>query len=127
MTPAARRPHRDRSDPMDRHIVVLQYAGDYAEAYWRLGAGGAEDYAAQAYSVQVVAGLVEPGTRVTSVCCRSAQPDDQLLPNGVRSVALGMTEPVDAALVARRVAELRPTHLLLRTPMAPVLRTSRRL
>jgi glycosyltransferase involved in cell wall biosynthesis len=112
---------------MKRHIVVLQYAGDYAEAYWRIRGGGAENYAAQEYSLDAVASLVEPGTAVTSVCCLSPQVDDQVLPNGVRSVTLGFAGAVDQVRVARRVRELQPTHVLLRTPMVRVLRTARQL
>lgn len=111
---------------MQRHIVVLQYAGDYAEAYWRLRAGGAETYAAQAYSLQAVADLVQPGTAVTSVCCLSPQADDQVLPNGVRSVVLGCAHRVDQDHVWRRIRALVPTHLLLRTPMLRVLQGAHR-
>jgi len=111
---------------MNRHILVLQYAGDFAEAFWRLHAGGAENYAAQAYSLDSVAALVDPATRVTSVCCLSAQADDQMLPNGVRSIALGLSGTVDTRRVSRFVDDLRPTHLLLRTPMLRVLVSARR-
>jgi glycosyltransferase involved in cell wall biosynthesis len=73
-----------------------------------------------------VAELVTPETAVTSVCCLSPQSDTQLLPNGVRSVAMGFTSRVDEARVWQRVEELQPTHLLLRTPMLHVLRQARR-
>ena len=111
---------------MNRQIVVLQYAGDFAEAFWRLRAGGPENYAAQAYSLDAVASLVDPATRVASVCCQAAKADDQVLPNGVRSIALGFPDAVDPARVWRAVDALRPTHLLLRTPMVPVLAAARR-
>jgi glycosyltransferase involved in cell wall biosynthesis len=110
---------------MTRHIVVLQYAGDYAEAFWRLRAGGAENYAGQEYSVRAVAQLVDDDTRVTSVCCVSPMADDQLLPNGVRSIALGLGASVDPLVVSRRIDALQPTHLLLRTPMLRVLTRAR--
>jgi len=111
---------------MKRHIVVLQYAGDYAEAYWRIRGGGAENYAAQTYSLRTVASLVDSSTSVTSVCCISPQADDQVLPNGVRSIALGFSGAVDQVQVARHINELQPTQLVLVTPMVRVLRTARR-
>jgi hypothetical protein len=101
-------------------------AGTFAEGFLAAAAGGARNYAAQAYSLDSVAALVDPATRVTSVCCLSAQADDQLLPNGVRSIALGLSGTVDSRRVSRFVDDLRPTHLLLRTPMLPVLVSARR-
>jgi len=111
---------------VNRHIVVLQYAGDFAEAFWRLRAGGAETYAAQAYSLDAVASLVDTGTSVTSVCCLSAHADDQALPNGVRSIALGMPDTADPVRAWRVVDALRASHLLLRTPMLHVLVSARK-
>jgi glycosyltransferase involved in cell wall biosynthesis len=110
---------------MTRHIVVLQYAGDYAEAYWRLRASAPENYAGQAYSVHAVAQLADADTRVTSMCCVSPADDDQMLPNGVRSISLGQGAGVQPLIVSRRIEELQPTHLLLRTPMLRVLSRAR--
>lgn len=111
---------------MKRHIVVLQHAGDYAEAFWRLQAGGEETYAAQNYSIDAVARLVDAETSVTSVCCVSEKADDQLLPNGVRSITLGQADAVQPIAVARRVNQLQPTHIVLRTPLMRVLTSARR-
>lgn len=45
-------------------LVIVQYAGDYAEAFERLAKGGSETYYAQKYSVDTV---TEMGKRVESV------------------------------------------------------------
>ncbi|MGB7712276.1 MAG: hypothetical protein WBL95_22545 [Microcoleus sp.] len=45
-------------------LVIVQYAGDYAEAFERLAKGGSETYYAQKYSVDAV---TEMGKRVESV------------------------------------------------------------
>ena len=111
----------------ERHIVLVQYAGDYAEAYWRLASGGQENYGFQKYSMDAVADLRGPQTSVSSVCCVSAERRDQVLPTGVRSIALGFrTADVDQRQVWQAIAGLRPTQLVLRTPMLRVLREARR-
>jgi glycosyltransferase involved in cell wall biosynthesis len=111
----------------DRHIVVVQYAGDYAEAFWRLASGGQENYGFQKYSMDAVADLQDPHTSVSSVCCVSAERHDQVLPNGVRSIALGFRPAaVDQRKVWQAIAELRPTQIVLRTPMMRILREARR-
>jgi glycosyltransferase involved in cell wall biosynthesis len=111
----------------DRHVVLVQYAGEYAEAFWRLASGGQENYGFQKYSMDAVADLQDSHTSVSSVCCVSPERHDEVLPNGVRSVALGFrAAAVDQRQLWQAIAELRPTQIVLRTPMLRVLREARR-
>lgn len=107
---------------MKRHIVILQYAGEYADAYERIGSGGGETYASQEYSLRVVEQLVGIDSQVSSICCISESFRDKVLPNGVHSIAMGFVSKVDEDAVWRAISEMQPTHLLLRAPFARILK-----
>lgn len=114
-------PHIAKDAVLQHSVVIVQYAGDYAEAYRRLAAGGAENYYAQNYSLEVVAALVDPDTSVTVICCTAERDEEVLLPNGVRVINLHSPGEVDAGRVLRAVAARAPTHVCLRTPFPAVL------
>ncbi len=107
-----------------RSVVIVQYAGDYAEAYRRLAGGGAENYYAQRYSVEVVADLARADTRVTVICCTAERDEDVVLPNGVRVLNLHSPAGVDAARVWAAAQQCAPTHVCLRTPIAGLLQAA---
>jgi glycosyltransferase involved in cell wall biosynthesis len=109
-----------------RSIVIVQYAGDYAEAYRRLAGGGKENYYAQRYSIEVVADLVRDDTAVAVICCTSEADEDTVLANGVRSINLRSPGGVDEQRVWRAVQSCAPTHLCLRSPLTRVLRAALR-
>jgi glycosyltransferase involved in cell wall biosynthesis len=101
-----------------RHIVFLQY-GDYRAAVKNFEAGGHEAYAAQRYSVAYVAGLTSHG-KVTVICI-AAEPHDEVLTNGVRAIGLGWSRRADYVNFAKTLARLKPTDLIVTTPMLPAL------
>ena len=67
--------------PSPRRIVFVQF-GDYAEAVQRFAAGGKENYYAQKYTVDYVAGLAARFSAVTVVTFSRDHPFEKL-PNGV--------------------------------------------
>src|SRR5882672_7551761 len=101
-------------------IVFVQY-GDYRTAVKNFAAGGAETYAAQRYSVDLVASLAQQHEHV-SVICVNADPHDERLANGVHVQGLRLYSEVSVPELVARVAELRPTHLISRSPIRPLLR-----
>ena len=109
-----------------RSVVIVQYAGDYAEAWRRLEGGGDENYYAQRYSLDVVAGLVRADTAVAVICCTAEQDTDMVLPNGVRVINLRSEGGVDEQRVRAAVQSCSPTHLCLRTPLAGILQAALR-
>ncbi|HMO06060.1 MAG TPA: glycosyltransferase family 4 protein [Paracoccaceae bacterium] len=99
--------------PAARHLALLNYSGDYREAYLRLSAGGPETYFAQRYSVEAVARQLQAFETVASIICRSHDIHDETLPNGVRSIGLGLSEPMRSRDIIRAIRKVRPTHLVL--------------
>ena len=55
------------STRVGHRILIIQYAGDYAEAWQRLADGGSETYFAQRHSVDAVARLAALGHEVCVV------------------------------------------------------------
>lgn len=105
-----------------RSIAIVQYAGDYAEAYSRLANGGPETYYAQNYSIETVGALTQGDRQVMTICCTGSETTDEVLSNGVRAVALASAGRVDEHRVVKLLEASNVTHLCLRTPLTDVLR-----
>ena len=107
-----------------RHrILVVQYAGDYAEAWQRLANGGSETYFAQRHSVDAIARLAAIGHQVAVVVAMTDSAYERPMVPGLEAVGLGFDshdKRMEAA-VLQYAQRFRPTHLLLRTPMTQVL------
>jgi glycosyltransferase involved in cell wall biosynthesis len=101
-------------------IVFVQY-GDYRSAVENFAAGGEETYSAQRYSVDIVAELARKHEHV-SVVCVNADPHEETLANGVHVQGLRLYDQVSVPELVKRVAALRPTHLISRSPIRPLLR-----
>ena len=110
------------SPPSRRSVVIVQHAGDYAEAYRRIHGGGGETYYAQRYSLDVVGELVSATTAVTTICCTSDVEEDAVLDNGVRVINMRSQGLVDERRVWQLIRACGATHLLLRTPQMQVLK-----
>jgi len=97
------------------HLVIVQYAGDYAEAFERLAKGGSETYYAQKYSVDAVTEMRKRVESVAVICCMTPEPYNQVLENGVRAIGCGFNYKIDSQKLFELIAQQKPTHLVLRT------------
>ncbi|MEG3975237.1 glycosyltransferase family 4 protein [Microcoleus sp. herbarium8] len=98
-------------------LVIVQYAGDYAEAFQCLAGGGSENYYAQKYSVDAVTEMAKrpEAESVTVICCMTPEFTDLVLENGVRAIGCGFNYKVDSQKLIELIAEQNPTHLVMRT------------
>lgn len=106
--------------PNKKNLLVINYAGDYKEAYTTLKNGGGETYHAQQYSVGFLGNLVENNISVTTIVCITANYYDELLDNGVRAIGLGSTT-ADEGVIWQKINEIKPTHILFTTPLRKVI------
>ena len=111
---------------MSLRFTIVQYAGDYREAFERLSAGGKETYYAQRHSVDFVGSLARRLEQVAVICAVSDTPYDAVLANGVRAVGAGLRPGFDPAALLPFVARTEPNRLSINSPLAPVLRWARR-
>lgn len=104
------------------HVVFVKF-GEYGAAVKRFAQGGSENYYAQRYSVEYVGSLVTRCDRVTVVNLTADQATE-LLPNGVHTLGVELYRPGASPRFRELIAELarlRPDHLVLSAPLAPVL------
>jgi glycosyltransferase involved in cell wall biosynthesis len=107
-------------------LTIVQYAGDYREAFERFSAGGKETYYAQRYSVNFVGLLAQQFEQVAVVCAVSEAAYDTVLDNGVRAIGAGLRAGFDTSDLVPVVARTHPTRLSLTSPMLPVLRWAKK-
>lgn len=104
-------------------LTIVQYAGDYREAWQRLEQDGEETYYGQRYTVDAVTHLGQQLDEVTTICCCNEGFYNERLSNGTRAIGAGFSaETFHIPTLIRLIQEQHPTHLLLRTPLRPVLR-----
>jgi glycosyltransferase involved in cell wall biosynthesis len=103
-------------------LTIVQYSGDYREAFDRFARGGQETYHAQRYSVNVVGSLAQRLEQVAVVCAVSESRYDVVLSNGVRAIGAGLPLGFNASEVIPELVKTKPTRLSLTTPMVPVLK-----
>lgn len=105
----------------DIRLLIVQYAGDYREAFVQLAAGGDETYYAQKYSVDAVAGLSQLTAEVATLCCLTDQPYNELVTSRVRAIGAGFQDQINVRQLLQIIMDYNPTHLVLRTPIRRVL------
>jgi glycosyltransferase involved in cell wall biosynthesis len=103
-------------------LTIVQYAGDYREAFERLAGGGKETYYAQRYSVNLVGSLAQRLEQVAVVCAVSDHAYDTVLANGVRAVGAGLKPGFRSSELIPVLSRTEPTRLSLTSPMFPILR-----
>lgn len=103
-------------------ITFVQY-GDFRDAALRFASGGDETYASQRYSVDSVLQLTE---RAEEVCVISVTdtPYDEWLDGGVHVIGRQLYEKTTENELVELVAAQRPTHVVARSPIVPLLRWS---
>jgi glycosyltransferase involved in cell wall biosynthesis len=107
--------------PAQRRVVFVQF-GDYPEAVRRFAAGGKEDYYAQKYTVDYVAGLTSRFSAVTVVTFSKDAPLETL-PNRVVSMGLQLYPAGGKsrhAELIRALETLDPTDLVVAAPLRRV-------
>jgi glycosyltransferase involved in cell wall biosynthesis len=107
-------------------LTIVQYAGDYREAWERLDAGGKETYQAQRYSVDLVGRLAQHLEEIAVICAVSEVQYDVTLPNGVRAIGAGLPIGFRRRDLVPILAQTAPDRLWLTSPMTPLLKWARK-
>jgi glycosyltransferase involved in cell wall biosynthesis len=102
-------------------VVIVQY-GDYRQAVLRFAAGGPEFYHDQKFTVAFVGDLAREVERLYVISCKAEPHEEQLLPDGVRSIGIRIWEQEGEADLLARVKATQPTHLILRSPFIRIFR-----
>jgi glycosyltransferase involved in cell wall biosynthesis len=105
-----------------KRLLIIQYMGDYREAFRRFAIGGDETYYAQKYSVDAVSEMRTRVDEVATLCCITSEPYDEMLGNGVRAIGTGFSTRIELKELIKLIEKYDPTHLILRTPMGEIIR-----
>ncbi len=106
-----------------KRLLIIQWRGDYREAYQRLAEGGGETYYAQRYSVESAGDLAQQHDAVGVMCLGGTPRFDETMPNGVRAMSAGSdSRAVDYSAAFELMVAFRPSHLILTTPDHVLLR-----
>ena len=114
---------------MPKKLLVIQYGGDYKEAYCNMAEGHSEYYANQRYSVNVVSDLKDRFDEVATLCCQSSATYSEILEPGVRAIGIGATLEGYATAIKKTIIAIReyqPSFVILRTPAIDILRWLRK-
>lgn len=102
--------------------LIVQYAGDYREAAFRLASGGQETYYAQKYCVDAIAALAQQVEEIGFLCGVTDEAYNEVLPNGVRAIGAGFhPDCFDSKQMIRLIEAYQPTHLIVRNVMHRVI------
>jgi glycosyltransferase involved in cell wall biosynthesis len=107
-------------------LTIVQYGGDYRDAWERFERGGQETYQAQRYSISFVGQLARRLDQVAVVCAVTDAVFDIVLPNGVRAIGAGLKSGFRPKELIPFLAKTTPDHLTLVTPLSPLLKWARR-
>src|SRR5205085_6812656 len=111
------------AEPM--RLTIVQYAGDYREAWARFERGGKATYQAQRYSVDFVGSLAARLDQVAVICGVTDEAYNVVLSNGVRAVGAGLDPGFNPKQLIELVVRTAPDRLILVTPLAPILKWAR--
>jgi len=106
---------------MGVRLTVVQYGGDYREAFNRFARGGKATYYAQRYSVNLIGSFAARLDQVAVICGVSEERYDTVLDNGVRAIGAGLKPGFHPAELLSVLSGTQPTKLVLHTPIVPVL------
>jgi glycosyltransferase involved in cell wall biosynthesis len=107
-------------------LTIVQYAGDYREAFERFASGGKATYQAQRYSVDFVGSLAQRLEQVVVICAMCDAPYDVVLSNKVRAIGAGLKPGFHPRELVPILTRTVPDRICLTTPMIPLLKWARR-
>lgn len=103
-------------------ILIVQYAGDFREAYRRLQTTGEETYYGHRFIFENLERIQRDFGDVAIVCCLSSERYQETLPNGLTVIGAGMHPSRGIAGLRRLMAAWGPTHLIVLGPLTGVIR-----
>lgn len=112
-----------------KKLLVIQYGGDYKDAYYNIAEGNSEYYANQRYSVNAVSHLKDRFDEVATLCCQSSGSYSEILEPGLRAIGIGAAlEDYESAIKKTIIAirQYEPSFVILRTPAIDVMRWLRK-
>jgi glycosyltransferase involved in cell wall biosynthesis len=98
-------------------LLIVQYGGDYREAFRRITSDGVETYHAQKYVIDAIAEIGKQIEEATFFCCRTNEAYNELLQDGLRAIGAGLEPFQNSKQIIKLIQEQKPTHLVIHAPI----------
>ncbi|MBD1916101.1 MULTISPECIES: glycosyltransferase family 4 protein [Cyanophyceae] len=99
-------------------LVILQYAGDFREAYHLLTQSGKQEYFSHRYTIESSIGIGSQIDEVIHVCCQTSSEYSELLAPGLRAVGGNLDPYKEPKRLLDLLQRQKPTHLVVHFPLA---------
>lgn len=107
--------------PLNKRLLVVQYSGDYREAYQRLRNGQGETYMGHKYIIESLDRMGRLiGEAVVLHCYSKAIYDESLTPN-LRIVSTGFEPKQSSKALVKFIEQIRPDYLVVFSPFKTIL------
>jgi glycosyltransferase involved in cell wall biosynthesis len=109
-----------------KRVLIILYAGDYYDAYHRMINGLGEAYHHHNYALQEIAKLSteEDVEAVAVLSCATQNAYDSCLDIGFRVIGTGFDPWQNPSKLVDIIEHFKPTHIVLRTPIAFIIKWS---
>lgn len=101
--------------------MLVQYAGDWRQAYQSLQKEGSETYYGHRYVLETLERFRATYGDVAVLCCLSGELYDEVLPNGVTVMGAQAHPRWKFSRVAAIIEAWRPTHLVVLGALTPLI------
>ncbi|NMG21405.1 glycosyltransferase family 4 protein [Brasilonema bromeliae] len=98
-------------------LLIVQYGGDYREAFQRLSKNGTETYHSQKYVINSIVEISQQIEEATLLCCQTKESYNEVLQDGLRAIGAGLDPYKHKREILKLIEEQNPTHLLIHAPI----------
>ncbi|AFY55938.1 glycosyltransferase [Rivularia sp. PCC 7116] len=102
-------------------LLIIDYAGDFREAYHKIHKHGIETYHSHKYVIDTASKISQQIDEVTLACCNSKQVYNEKIEPNLRVIAGGFEPYQNPNKVLEILESQQPTHLVVRFPMKDIL------
>jgi glycosyltransferase involved in cell wall biosynthesis len=101
-------------------LLIVQYGGDYREAFRLVYKDGIETYHAQKYLLDTVLGISKEADEVILLCCKSTEIYNDVIAQGLRVIGAGVEPYQQISVILKILDAHKPTHLVVHFPMPKI-------
>jgi glycosyltransferase involved in cell wall biosynthesis len=103
-------------------LLIVQYGGDYREAFRLVYQDGIETYHAQKYVLDTVLAISKKADEVILLCCKSTQIYNDVVAPSLRVIGAGVEPEQQINTILQILDAHKPTHLVVHFPMPEIFR-----
>jgi glycosyltransferase involved in cell wall biosynthesis len=103
-------------------LLIVQYSGDYHQAFQLCYQDGIETYHSQKYVLNTVLSISEKIDEVILLCCNTTEVYNHVIAKGLRVIAAGVEPYQNISHILQIIEAHKPTHLVVHFPIPGIFR-----